>query len=172
MKSEFKIVIGDWSGDGHSRFEEFAFEANHSLKNIQSAYRKSYKTVGLQFHGTYNDNDYTGQTLIKIPDGWEYSKCSDYNKQFGLLSEYEESKISLDQAATLLSFDIPLTEEQFEDGLQPEELAVLILHFVKVSLPTLECREVAMTSSMKNTNCPAFNGWWGDLNVFMGYGLF
>ena len=43
-----KLVIGDWSGDGHGQSEEFVFETNKTVEEIGQAYKDSCKLTGLQ----------------------------------------------------------------------------------------------------------------------------
>lgn len=38
MKYKFKIPIGDWSGDGHSKHEDYLIESNKPVEQVRELY--------------------------------------------------------------------------------------------------------------------------------------
>lgn len=50
--------------------------------------------------------------------------------------------------------------------------AELILWFCQQSLPTFKYEDFKEKTRKSKTAIQALNGWWGDLNVQFGYGLF
>lgn len=45
-----KLTLGDWSGDGHARHEDFFLLSNYDIHRIHSAYKESCKRTGIIFH--------------------------------------------------------------------------------------------------------------------------
>lgn len=153
MSNKYKLSIGDWSCDGHNECEEFIFECNKALEEIQNAYRESCRKTGFQFHA---DN------------------CSRREEHFGgkaLFCEYGEYWINQMELAELVEvfpgaveFLCDLEEERVIMDC-PENLAYMIMDFIKLSLPDLEYKKEVM-------DVPPINGWWGSMNVGFGYGIF
>ena len=56
----YKLVLGDWSEDGHGISEDFLFECNYDVHKIRQAYKDSCRKLGVTFN--YNE-DYTGLGL-------------------------------------------------------------------------------------------------------------
>ena len=44
---EIKLVVGDWSDDGHGKTEEFVIESNLTVKQVEKAYAKGAKKLGV-----------------------------------------------------------------------------------------------------------------------------
>jgi hypothetical protein len=152
----YLISIGDWSADGHEQCRYFTFKTDIPLKELQDAYRKSCQTSGLAF-----DHDTFG-----------------YDDPNNICCEYEEYQIGAYHLMMLErafgNLPLALEDDEKADGacLEPEEFAELILWFCKQSLPSFTYTAFKEKSNRSKTEQPAFNGWWGDLNVQFGYGLF
>ena len=57
----YKLVLGDWSKDGHKQSEDFLFDCNYDVHKIRQAYKDSCKKLGI----TFNDGrNYTDSVLI------------------------------------------------------------------------------------------------------------
>lgn len=98
---KFKVVIGDWSQDGHNMYDEFVFESNKSVKALQEGYKKSCKLTGLQFN--HND-DYTG-----LPEAKDWKTA----KQTTIWTDYEDNEISDEQLKTLKTHGIIAREDDY-----------------------------------------------------------
>jgi len=168
-----KLSIGDWSQDGHNQYEEFVYESNKSVEEIQEAYKASCALTGLQFNYIQDKENYTGLNL-----NWQDSDYDD--RQIAV--EYESSHISKLAEEILKSHGIDVWEgydPQVYDfkaekcPIQDEENFIdLWLQFVKLSLPDLKLEEASFKKSELKT-LPAINGWWNEnLNVQFGYGLY
>ena len=46
----YKLVLGDWSKDGHKQSEDFLFDCNYDVHKIRQAYKDSCKKLGVAFH--------------------------------------------------------------------------------------------------------------------------
>lgn len=156
-KTKFKIAIGDWSKDGHNQSEDFIIEANYTVEQLQEAYKNSCKLTTISFDDSVK---YTG-----VVRHWRE------NKKFEIAQEYEDSRINEAAFKILKHFNV-LSEEQakyLKEGdyfiESPTYLVKLIMGFIKLSLPDLEYELV-------EDSIPYLNGYWGNLNVTWGYGLF
>lgn len=45
----YKLVLGDWSKDGHKQSEDFLFDCNYDVHKIRQAYKDSCKKLELHF---------------------------------------------------------------------------------------------------------------------------
>ena len=157
---KLRITIGDWSDDGHGVSEQFVYDSNKTVKEIQDAYKASCKLTGLQFNHNAN---YTG---LKEHDG--------YGSFRHICTEYEECEISEEALEILTEHGIVINFLEKEDSLvlYEDTFLQLLIDFIKLSLPDLELVEAAFKKS-ELKNIPAVNGWWNkDLNVQFGYGLY
>ena len=154
-----KLTIGDWSQDGHTRYEIYVYDVNKSVTEIRQAYKDSCKKTGLQFN--HNEN-YSG-----LPE----HSC--YGTSAHICTEYESSDISENAKQILTSFGIDMFKYFDEDEyIATDKFAELILDFIKISLTDLTYAEGVFKKSELKLIEP-INGWWnGELNVQFGYGLF
>ena len=74
----YKLVLGDWSDDGHGISKDFLFECNYDVHKIRQAYKDSCKKLGVTFN---HNKDYTGLGL-------------GYGNERQVWTEYEEDGIS------------------------------------------------------------------------------
>ena len=152
--NKVKLTIGDWSGDGHSQYEEFVFESNKTVEKIRQAYKDSCKLTGLSFN---HNEDYTGLNL-------------GYGTDRQIATEYEQYELSALAKKILTKFNIDYSE--YEEDSFSETFVKLLIDFIKLSLLDLELKEASFKESELKT-IPPINGWWNDeLNCQFGYGLF
>lgn len=154
--NKMKLVLGDWSDDGHGKYKEHIFEVNHTVEEVQQAYKDSCKLVGVQFS---HNEDYTeGQLGNK------------FRGPYQICTEYEDSSVKIEAYERLIASGIP---KDLFDEVESDDKEVYLdcfedlwWEFVKLSLPDLVYKEI------KN-DIPPINGWWNkNLNVQFGYGLF
>ena len=157
MENRVQLHIGDWSEDGHNIWETFIYEVNVPVVKIQQAYKDSCKLTGLQFNHNYN---YSGLS--------EHSK---HGTDRHIWTKYDNREISPLALSILQTHGIKTSK--FEAGdFEVEEAAILILEFIKLSLPELTFKEGSFKKSDLKT-IPHINGFWNkELNVQFGYGLF
>ena len=157
------LVLGDWSSDGHGKYDKVLVESNKTVKEIQNAYKASCRLTGVSFN--HND-DFTGRKR-------DYKEKQKYH----IATEYEQGFDVSDEAKQALrdaGFDV---DKHFafgmdEDSDQIEDNDVIFLHlwteFVKLSLPDLIMNKIPEDNSI-----PVINGYWDkNLNVQFGYGLY
>lgn len=91
--NKFKLVLGDWSQDGHNIVQCILIEANYSVKELKKAYFNSCKLTGVNFEiicSDYEDN--------KLREH-EYKKFIEYKCPFKDLGidNSNEDEIDLDE---------------------------------------------------------------------------
>jgi hypothetical protein len=158
MKYKMYLVLGDWSDDGHGKFEKILLESNYPVKKVQDAYKKSCKLTGISFNSCYGKENYTG-----VERSWEEAE------KYCIAVEYEDSKISPECIKVLKKHGIA-TPTDDDDTFYDSEywFADLWVAFVKLSLPDLE-----LTRLDAKDDIPVINGYWNkNLNVQFGYGLY
>ena len=71
----YKLVLGDWSKDGHKQSEDFLFDCNYDVHKIRQAYKDSCKKLGI----TFNDGrDYTDNAGCLKDIEWRRVGCDYY----------------------------------------------------------------------------------------------
>lgn len=157
MQTKFKVTVGDWSKDGHNQSKEYYLIANYPLKDMQEAYRQTCAKLDLSMHHDYNRNR----------DDWR-----------NLLVEWEESQIC-EEATNILKehgFDFSEFDGDAQDGngewivkaasFEESQVFDLFMWFISYSMPNdFKWERVA-------DKAEPINGWWGDLNIQIGYGCF
>lgn len=164
--SKIKIVVGDWSGDGHGKCENVFIETETPIEVLQQGYKDSCKLTGISFN---HNEDYTGLNL-----DWKHPESGDRK----IAVEYESSTISKLAEKILFEHGIDVWDgfdkEYFGESMKEECVYIdgvnhfveLLLKFIKLSVPTFEW-------SIIKDDTPVLNGWWNkELNVQFGYGLF
>jgi hypothetical protein len=157
------LVLGDWSDDGHGKYDKVLVESNKSVEEIQDAYKASCKLTGVSFN---HNEDFT-ERKRNYKEKQKYQIATEYEQGFNVSDEAK-------QALRDAGFDV---EKHFaygmdEDNDQIEDNDVIFLYlwteFVKLSLPDLIINKIAEDNSI-----PVINGYWNDnLNVQFGYGLY
>ncbi len=166
------LVLGDWSDDGHGKYEKILVETNQPVEKIQQAYKDSCKLTGISFN--HND-DFTGIKQTVADFQGDYTKYFKSQRERLIGSEYENYTLNKYCYDKLTSFGINLKEIFEVDEENPEEVYIdtdsfpkLWFAFVKLSLPDLE-----YSIPVENDSTPVINGYWNkNLNVQFGYGLF
>lgn len=158
----YRLVLGDWSEDGHGILKEVLIECNcNDVTDIQNAYKASCKKLGVQFN---DDKDYTGKNLP-------------YGDPHFIWTEYGDSNMSvvaydiLNNAGCFDGIDIEENDDgrYYIDSIESrlEEHAKVIMNFISLSMPD------DFTYQIIKKNYPCINGYWNEnLNVQFGYGLF
>ena len=124
MKTKFYLVLGDWSNDGHGKYEKVLLESNKTVKEMQDAYKASCKKTGVSFN--INEN-YTG-IKRSVEDAMKHEVCTDY----------EDSKLSEEVYEIFKEFECQYLEdlEEYleEYWVDQESFINLLLWFIGLSL--------------------------------------
>lgn len=148
----YKLVLGDWSGDGHEQSIDVLFECNYDVHKIRQAYKDSCKKSCITFN--HNEN-YTGLNFKKDDNRMVWTEC------------YEISSTAFNILNRLNCFDgIDYKECNHEyviDSLC--DCAKLIMNFIALSMPD--------DFTYEKVRIEPINGYWNDeLNEQFDYGLF
>ncbi len=141
----YRVVIGDWSTDGHGRSDDYLVKTSHKQAECQQAYRDAVKASGVAL-------DHQSKAKIQL--------CCDF----------EDSYISAEAIQKLTELGVVwdfLESELNDDGgvsVGPDEMARLFMEMIRTQIPDFQYRFVKEP--------PALNGWWGNLNVSIGYGCY
>lgn len=144
-KNLYKLVVGDWSNDGHGKNDIFIFLSSHSKAEILDAYHKSVILSGVSLTG-------------KVMDGL-----------INILSDFEENVIPADAVVRLQGIGCNFEEFYLaleEDGSQAccsSDVFYLFMEMVRCNLPGFAYELV---------NLESINGYWGEFNHQIGYGVF
>jgi hypothetical protein len=148
---EVRIVIGDWSKDGHNKMEFFTFQCSHEEKDIKKAYKAAIKKCKVSLHDdggrlrnavccNYEDSIIPADKLRSL-------------KELGVNFDFRESKFHKNDAG------------EDEMSCNPQDIANLFFAIVKTQIPGFEYKLV------KEKN--PINGFWSkDFNFSFGYGCF
>lgn len=162
------LVLGDWSDDGHGKYDKLLLESNVDVATIQNAYKASCKLTGVSFD---HDEDYT-----------ERNRDWKYREEYQIATNYERSGIPNKALVELLKFgfkenfldkydfpELPKVLESGDDLHYDDLFTELWIWFVKLSLP----ENTILNKVEKKDEIPVINGYWNkNLNVGFGYGLY
>lgn len=157
---EVKLVLGDWSDDGHGEYEVFGIISNYNVSILRKAYKNSCKLTGLTFN---HNEDYTG--LLK----------GKYGHWRQLFTEYESSEIEPEACKILEEYSLIKKNDWDEEEdcgicMDVDDVADLIMRFIALSMPE---DFVYTFSDIGLKNAEPINGFYNsELNVQFGYGLF
>lgn len=109
-----RLVIGDWSGDGHSQCDYFSFECNAEEADIKTAYLQAVDKSSISLHDA---------------PGMARSICG----------EYQNNSLDEDAVEQLKEIGVDFTEIHLEEGgIGPEDIAKLFFAMVKSQIPGFE----------------------------------
>ena len=152
----YKLVLGDWSKDGHKQSEDFLFDCNYDVHKIKQAYKDSCKKLGVAFH----DEDYENCTK---PLSDDYSNVwTDYETPYIDETDFE----ILNKAGCFKGIEYEKDRDRYYVN-NLKDCAKLIMNFIALSMPE------DFTYKLTESEIEPINGDWnGELNVQFGYGLF
>lgn len=143
-KEYFQVTIGDWSEDGHEKYDCFIVSTDTPVDEVQRAFIKT-----IEDHKLCVDN------------GHELDFLDDYGVY------YIQKKYCDVLNAIIPNLDKILNGELDENvPIYPSDLVHILMEIAKVNLPNFEYEIKKGVSDIK------FNGWWNEtLNCGYGYGL-
>ena len=131
-----KIVVGDWSDDGHGKTDSFVYQSSATEEEMKEAYNKTCKVLGFDPCKTY----FRGYEESSMPN-------TDYEKIVKLLgSEFGDEAFCEDGEPEAREFS-------------SNELAALWIEMVKYSLPDIEIKE--MEDDISQINIGGYGLFWG-----------
>lgn len=151
-----RLVIGDWSDDGHGKSDEVLVNVNVSVEEVQNAYKSACRLTGISFN---HNNDFTGRKR-----NWEDQK------KYHIATGYASGlwNISDECKKVLTEYGIDYESIIEKDGDLTEIFTELWFSFVELALP-----ELKWSFQKEENKIPVINGYWNkNLNVQFGYGLY
>jgi hypothetical protein len=129
MKFVHRVVIGDWSHDGHSHAQYFSFRATHDRLDVVKGYNQAVKEMGIALH----ESD--GPALAIL------SEYLDNLLREGEMEVLRQHGIDLSRLASRASVDgtIPCT---------PQDVAILMFEFVRTQVPGFQYERRCLAFNM------------------------
>lgn len=150
------IVLGDWSCDGHEKSDTVLIETNVTVEELRAAYLQSVATTGFDFSE-------------ELASDYEDGSAPIYRlRELGCPSSILDQLIENNYGCSLQE---AIAANYIEDFQEPEgtfthdTYIATLMWFISLSLPDLHWTSIDDT-------IPKFNGWWGPLNISLGYGLY
>lgn len=126
-----ELLMGDPSGDGHGRARSFYIRTNLTIKQIEAAFKKGAKKVGLDISKCcedYEDGSLTKEQLEILKEaGWDPENCWNYKyaKEHGQLDLDESFSLSTDEFADIYIFTVYQGNQNFEhEELNSEQIDI------------------------------------------------
>lgn len=151
-KYKFRIPIGDWSDDGHGKYDDYLIESNQPLERVRELYFQACDKIGFSLDGSYKETKLTP------------------------FANYQDSTFSRETLDALLEFGVQLNEEDVEyireqESTDGHELFLDILFaFIKTQDKSLKLKRIP------SEEFPMFQFYGFDSKKrhigYFGYGLF
>jgi len=149
---KFRIPIGDWSDDGHGKYDDHLIESNQPLERVRELYFQACDKIGFSLDGSYKEKNLT--------------PCA----------EYQDSKFSVETLDALLNFGVKIDEEAVEyireqESTDGQDLFLdILLAFICTQDETLTLKKIP------SEEFPMFQFYGFDKKQrhigYFGYGLF
>ncbi len=99
MDYEFKIAIGDWSGDGHGKSDHYTYKTNKPIEEVREAYFSAIKKLGKDYPGTicqnYEDSSVTPEVIAELKErGFTFTRHDD-EEDDGTIYPYQDGMLEL-----------------------------------------------------------------------------
>lgn len=154
LKNKIYIVLGDWSDDGHGKYEKYLIAMNKTKLEMQEAYKESSKKLGISF-------DCNDEYL-------EVEREYDEREKYQIACAWEDSTLSEECIKILTDAGAPIAKvvKEYNGCLGKDEFVDLLMWFIGYSLEGFKWAKIAEPIE-------TFNGYWDkNLNISLGYGLF
>ncbi len=150
MMMKLKIVLGDWSNDGHGKTSDYYIEVNKTIDEMNAAYQKSKK----KFDFVNNvASEYEDSKIMSL-DAEEFFMKRGFD--FDTLETLQEK----------FSYSIKL-EDVIIDGVVEDSIPLYEQDYVKLLIFHIGCELEDFTWKFVNEDVKQL-----DTNDYMGYGLF
>lgn len=149
MFNMMKLVVGDWSNDGHGMSEFVYFNCNMPEHEVKKAYLEAVAKCGVGLHDPRKGEDHV-------------AICSEYEERTIPLIYKEQ----LEKAGVDFSIVGGIEEAGSWCDFSEKAIAQIFLQLVKTVRPDFKYEIV-------NDQVPCINGFWSkDFNLGFGYGVF
>jgi len=153
----FKIVVGDWSQDGHEKYQFVHFKTNLTAQEVREAYLAGVKKVGIGLHPP-EDGESHDVVLAEYGDDHVDVPTADRLKAAGV----DLDKTGAFRGECYRSGGRALEAYSFT----PDNVAALFLELAKVARPDMQYELV-------DDVVECVNGYYREgFNMNLGYGVF
>jgi hypothetical protein len=154
MSFQHRIVIGDWSHDGHNQEDYYTFECSHDEPEVKKAYWAAIKKCKVALHEN-NDKRLKGVKSVCC-------KYEDRTIKAPELKALTDLGVSFDKMENLFEQDKDGNDEL---NCSSQDIAYLFFEMVKTQIPGFEYKYIKDKKTI--------NGFWSeDFNLSFGYGCF
>lgn len=142
---KFKVNVGDWSNDGHGKHKVILIESTEPNDKVQVAFKTAGQRIGVIGSG-----------------------------RFLIADDFEDCCLHLNHAKVLKDVGVAFEDIVHNEGTDEEPYYVFdcgsesMVHLVMRIAQT----ELDFDYKIISDEIPNFNGYWGNNNISIGYGLF
>lgn len=94
---KFRMIIGDWSGDGHEKTEEFIIASNHPVYTVREAHYKIQDKTGINIEelcADFEEDTLDHETIERLRDmGFQFENSTGMGDE--VMTPYEMMRIWL-----------------------------------------------------------------------------
>lgn len=153
----YYIVLGDWSNDGHNQFDKILIESNVKVEDLRAAYLRSINSHNITFN---SGNMASGK--ISFCTGYDEYTLTESMFEALVKNECPINEMGIDGVG-----EEGITIENCEDcTLNEESFLNILMWFIGISVGD------GFKWHRIKDEIPCFNGYWGPLNITLGYGLY
>ena len=91
---QFHLSIGDWSGDGHGRSEDFTVASNAPVEIVREAHYKIPEVTGIDIEGIcseYEEDEIDPETVQTLKDmGFQFETVPGWEKALSMCQRWPE----------------------------------------------------------------------------------
>lgn len=154
--NKFKLLLGDWSGDGHKQYEEVIIGTSLTKDEVMESYFKSVKELKFTLH----------DEGIKLIEGLADLELED-QEDVCVCTNYEQHKISEYIIDILKKNQYPEEEiKELQEWADPDSFVKLFLWMVKRNHPNADLTKIQDEIEY------LYGRWDKKYNFTLGYGLY
>jgi hypothetical protein len=130
--NKLKLIIGDYSGDGHEKSETFYFLSNRTSSEIKEIIEKSNQLTGIDFEhlfSYYEQYELTEEQISTLEEkGIDFSKVIKYSYD-EFTEERDEYGFSTDDAVNLFMEYLKLSDSELIINLTNDDYQEIDISF-------------------------------------------
>lgn len=100
---QIQLTIGDWSGDGHEKYEAFLVNSNFPVERVREAHFHIEEATGINIEeicSDYGEDEIDSETLVKLKNmGFEFENASGMGEAYISVPEMAKLWVFLLQKA-------------------------------------------------------------------------
>ena len=131
MSYTFKLVLGDWSGDGHGGSETYLMNSSKSIEAVREAFFKAREIVPTEIHPENICSDYKESTVSPgiVKQILDFYNLHDFEDEWFQTYFLTEAYMELDILAEITARFINMGDPECNVQISPEQDSMPTLHF-------------------------------------------